>query len=167
MISQSNAHGTFVDRLDSRVAGWMVRNGTPLLRISLGIVFLWFGALKFFPGVSPAQDLAIRTMDLLTMGMVPAKTTIIILATWECLIGIGLLANLWMRLTLFLLFVQMLGTFTPIVLFTAETFSHFPFVPSMEGQYIIKNLVLISAGIVIGSTLRTRARTHSYKESYK
>lgn len=142
------------DRLDTKITGWMARNGVLLLRVSLGIVFLWFGALKFFPGLSPAQDLATRTLDILTFGQVPATVAIPLLATWECLIGIGLIFGLWMRATLFLLFMQMIGTVTPLFLFPSEAFTRFPYAPTLEGQYIIKNLVLVGAGIVIGATVR-------------
>src|ERR1044071_4559327 len=96
--------------------------GITLLRISLGIIFLWFGALKFFPGMSPAQDLAMRTIDKLTFGMLPAHLRLVILATWECLIGLGLLTNRFMRATLFLLFLQMIGAGAPLILFPDEAF---------------------------------------------
>ena len=140
--------------LDIRLANWMARYGIFILRVSLGIVFFWFGLLKFFPGLSPAQELAIRTIDILTFGLVPANLAIIILATWECLIGIGLIFNLFMRATLLLLWLQMLGTITPIFFFPHEVFTRIPYVPTLEGQYIIKNIVLISAGLVIGATVR-------------
>lgn len=142
------------ERIDSRITNWMARYGIVLLRISLGIVFLWFGILKFFPGLSPAQDLAVRTIDLLTFGLVPAAVTIPTLALWECLIGLGLIFGRYMRITLLLLFLQMLGTITPVFLFPAEVFTRVPYAPTLEGQYIIKNLVLISAGLVIGATVR-------------
>ena len=140
--------------LDIRLANWMARYGILILRVSLGIVFFWFGLLKFFPGLSPAQDLAIRTIGILTFGLVPPNLAIITLATWECLIGIGLIFNLFMRATLLLLWLQMLGTITPIFFFPHEVFTRIPYAPSLEGQYIIKNIVLISAGIVIGATVR-------------
>ena len=139
---------------DIRIANWMARYGILILRVSLGIVFFWFGLLKFFPGLSPAQDLAIRTIGILTFGLVPPNLAIITLATWECLIGIGLIFNLFMRATLLLLWLQMLGTITPIFFFPHEVFTRIPYAPSLEGQYIIKNIVLISAGIVIGATVR-------------
>jgi len=142
------------DLIDRRLTGWMVRNGIPLLRLSLGIVFLWFGALKFFPGLSPAQELATRTMGVLTFGRFPAAILIDILAAWEVLIGIGLIFGLFLRATLLLLWLQMLGTITPLFLFPDLAFTRFPFAPTLEGQYIIKNIVLISAGIVIGATVR-------------
>lgn len=142
------------DPLDARIAAWMARHGLTLLRISVGIVFLWFGVLKFFPGLSPAQDLALRTIDILTFGQVPARVAINLLAGWECLIGVGLIFGIFLRATLLLLFLQMLGTMTPIVLFPGEVFTRVPYAPTLEGQYILKNLVLISAGLVIGATVR-------------
>ena len=140
--------------LDIRLANWMARHGIVMLRVSLGIVFFWFGVLKFFPGLSPAQDLAIRTIQILTFGLISPNLAIILLAIWECLIGIGLIFNLFMRATLLLLWLQMLGTITPIFFFPHEVFTRIPYVPTLEGQYIIKNIVLISAGLVIGATVR-------------
>ncbi len=142
------------DRIDKALTGWMAKYGILLLRISLGIVFLWFGALKFFPGLSPAEELAARTISVLTFGYLAPQTAVFILAMWESLIGIGLLFGLYLRATLFLLWVQMLGTITPIFFFPNEVFQVFPFVPTLEGQYIIKNIVLVSAGLVIGATVR-------------
>ena len=142
------------NQLDKHITDWMARHGITLLRVSLGVVFLWFGILKFFPGLSPAQSLAARTIDMLTFGMVPASVSVPMLASWECAIGIGLLTNLFMRATLLLLFVQMMGTVTPIFLFPNEVFTVLPYAPTLEGQYIMKNIVLVSAGLVIGATVR-------------
>lgn len=142
------------NQLDQKITNWMAHNGILLLRVSLGIVFFWFGFLKFFPGVSPAQGLATKTIELLTFGLIPPEVSIIILASWETLIGLGLIFGFYMRGTLLLLFVQMMGTVTPLFLFPAEAFTAIPYGPTLEGQYIIKNLVLISAGLVIGATVR-------------
>jgi uncharacterized membrane protein YphA (DoxX/SURF4 family) len=142
------------DAVDARITGWMARHGLPLLRISLGIVFLWFGALKFFPGLSPASDLAARTITTLSFGIVPSSVSVPVLAGWECLIGLGLLSGIFMRATLLLLAVQMAGTLTPLLFFPGEVFTRIPYAPTLEGQYIIKNAVLISAAIVLGATVR-------------
>jgi uncharacterized membrane protein YphA (DoxX/SURF4 family) len=144
----------FLDSFDRRLTAWMADHGVLLLRLSLGVIFLWFGALKFFPGLSPAQDLAARTIDAMTFGNVPMRAAIVILAAWECLIGIGLLVGKMLRFTLLLLWLQMLGTVTPAFLFPAEVFVHFPYALTLEGQYIVKNLVLVTAGLVIGATVR-------------
>ena len=140
--------------VDIRLTNLMARFGVSSLRISLGIVFFWFGALKFFPGLSPAESLATRTIERLSFGLVQPGLSIYILATWECLIGLGLITGIFMRVTLLLLFTQMLGTITPVFLFPQDVFTRIPYAPSLEGQYIIKNLVLISAGLVIGATVR-------------
>lgn len=141
-------------RVDAAITRWMARNGIPLLRISLGVVFFWFGVLKFFPGLSPATELALKTIDTLTFGRVSPAIAINVLAAWECAIGLGLIFGVALRATLLLLFVQMLGTVTPLFLYPELTFTRFPHAPTLEGQYIIKNIVLVSAAIVIGATVR-------------
>lgn len=146
---------------DERITLCMKRCAILFLRISVGIVFLWFGVLKFFPGLSPAQEIATVTIERLTFGFIQANVALIILATWETLIGIGLISGAFLRVTLFLLFAQMLGAMTPLFLFPAETFTIFPYAPTFEGQYIIKNLVLISAGFVVGATVRGRRKSKS------
>jgi len=142
------------DRIDRRITQTMANHDLTLLRLALGVVFFWFGALKFFPGASPAEELAGKTIETLTGGLVPEATALPILATWEVAIGIGLFVGRWMRATLLLLFVQMLGTITPLFLFPTETFTVFPIAPTLEGQYIIKNVVIVSAAIVLGATVR-------------
>ena len=145
---------TWFDRLDRRITETMAEHGLIVLRFAVGIVFLWFGALKLFPGASPAEDLAGRTIETLTLGLVPTSVALLILAIWEVAIGVGLIVGRWMRAVLLLLFVQMLGTVTPLILFPSETFSVFPIQPTLEGQYIIKNIVIVSAAIVLGATVR-------------
>jgi uncharacterized membrane protein YphA (DoxX/SURF4 family) len=145
---------TRFERFDVQITRWMASYGVESLRIGLGVVFFWFGVLKFIPGASPAQDLALRTIDILTFGLIPHQVSLWMLATWECVIGLGLIAGIFLRTTLLLLLLQMLGTFTPLVLFPVETFLRIPYAPTLEGQYIIKNIVLITAGLVIGATVR-------------
>lgn len=142
------------EKMDVAITNWMARYGILFLRIALGVVFFWFGFLKFFPGISPAETLATRTIETLTFGLIPASISLPLLATWESLIGLGLIFGVFMRATLLLLFVQMLGTILPIFFFPHEVFTVFPIVPTLEGQYIIKNTVMISAGLVIGATVR-------------
>ncbi|KAB2869186.1 MAG: DoxX family membrane protein [Bacteroidales bacterium] len=149
-----NFRGKTFEKVDAAVIKWMAKHGLFLLRISIGIIFLWFGALKYFEGMSPAEDLAIKTISTLSFNLIPTKIIILGLATWEVLIGIGLLFNLFMRETLLLLYLQMLGTFSPIFLFPGEVFHIFPISLTLEGQYIVKNIVIISAGIVLGSAVR-------------
>ncbi len=149
-----DAYRARFDRVDTTITATLARLSVPVLRIGLGIVFLWFGVLKFFPGLSPAQDLAARTIEQLTFGVVTPAISLPVLAAWETLIGLGLLTGRFLRATLFLLALQMLGTITPLFLFPNETFTAFPYAPTLEGQYIIKNVVLIGAAMVVGSTVR-------------
>ncbi|MBN2486300.1 MAG: DoxX family membrane protein [Bacteroidales bacterium] len=149
-----NLPGAAFDKIDVAATKWMAKHGLLLLRLSIGIIFFWFGFLKFFEGLSPAEGIAIRTIDKLTFFLLPEKVIIYWLATWEVLIGIGLLLNIYLRATLLLLYLQMIGTFTPLFLFPSEVFHVFPIALTIEGQYIVKNLVVVSAGIVLGSTVR-------------
>ena len=140
--------------LDRAIAGWMARVGIVVLRLGLGVVFLWFGILKFVPGLSPAEDLATRTIESLTLGAIEPGFALIVLAAWESLIGLGFLSGRFLRATIALLVVQMLGAAAPLVLFPEVTFTQFPFAPTLVGQYIIKNIVLVGAAMVIGATMR-------------
>ncbi len=155
--------GKWFVKIDPVITKWMSRNGFLLVRISIGIIFFWFGFLKFFPGLSPAQDLAVRTISILSFELIPDVVIINGLAFWEVLISIGLISGKFMRETLLLLFLQMAGTFAPVFLFPDEVFTHFPYAPTLEGQYIIKNLVLLAAGIVLGGKLhKTSVKNKKY-----
>jgi uncharacterized membrane protein YkgB len=143
-----------LEPIDLRVTSWMARHGVTITRIALGIVFLWFGVIKFVPGWSPAAGLATRTIDRLSFGLLQPQVSLPLLAAWETLIGLGLLSGRYLRATLALLFLQMPGTVLPLFFFPRETFIAFPQAPTLEGQYIIKNLVLVAAALVVGATVR-------------
>jgi len=149
-----NIRGNKFNEIDLRITSWMARNGLFLLRLSVGIIFVWFGVLKFFDGLSPAESLATQTIEVLTFGIFNEKTILIGLAIWETAIGLGLILKVFLRETLLLMYIQMLGTLSPIFIFPEEVFQVIPYSLTLEGQYIIKNLVVISAGIVIGATVR-------------
>ena len=145
-----------LDRLDARIAAWMNRHGVRPLRYAIGVVFVWFGALKLVPGLSPAEDLVKATVYF-----VDADLFYPVLAVWEILIGVLLLVRPAVRGALFLLALQMPGTFLPFVVLPEVCFSQWPFTSpldalalTLEGQYIVKNLVLIAAAFVVGGTAR-------------
>jgi uncharacterized membrane protein YkgB len=142
-------HMSRFDALDRRIIHWMARAGIPILRVALGVVFVWFGALKLFPGMSPAEELVIATVPWL-----PGRIFLPILAVWEIVIGLGFITGRALRLTILLLYLQMPGTLAPIVLLPEQVFTVFPFGLTLVGQYIVKNLVLIAAALVIGATVR-------------
>lgn len=140
---------TGLDRIDKRITNWMARYGMVIMRIGLGIVFLWFGALKLVPGLSPAEELVRNTIYF-----IDPDIFIPVLAVWEMAIGIGLIFGIFMRLTLLLLFLQMPGTALPLLVLPEVVWTSFPFGLTLEGQYIIKNLVLIGSALVLGGTVR-------------
>jgi uncharacterized membrane protein YphA (DoxX/SURF4 family) len=142
------------DTIDRHVTRWMAKHGVTMLRCSIGLIFIWFGALKLVPGMSPADQIATDTTMKLTFGLLSEDFARLALAGLELTIGFGLLTGRFLRVTLLLLFLQMAGTLTPLVLFPDQIWSDFPFVLTLEGQYIVKNAVLISAGFVIGATVR-------------
>ncbi len=146
--------GPLFHRVDKKVTRWMADNAIRLIRISIGIIFFWFGFLKFFPGVSPAETLAIKTIDTIILGLVSEQFIIYGLAILESIIGLLLIFNLFLREALLLLFVQMIGTITPLFLYPSEVFTAVPYGLTLEGQYIVKNLVIISGALAIGATVR-------------
>lgn len=136
------------EEIDATVATTMERLGLPLLRVGIAVVFVWFGALKIF-GISPAGELVANTVY-----WVPPELFVPVLGVWEVVIGLCLLYRPLIRLGILLLFLQMPGTFLPLVILPDVTFVTFPHALTVEGQYIIKNLVIIGAALVVGGTVR-------------
>ena len=139
----------------------MKTNNLNLLSISIGLVYLWFGILKFFPELSPAEGLAKNTIDSLTFGMIPENISIVLLALWETLIGVFLIFGWFRRGTVILAVVHMVLTFSPLLLFPEETFNQGPFYLTLLGQYIMKNLIIIAALVLIYSEESKSSKTHS------
>ena len=137
------------DDLDIFVTEFMSKWGVTLLRYSLGIIYIWFGALKPL-GLSPAQELVENTVYWFEN----PKTFVPILGIWEVVIGITMIIKPLIRISIILLFIQMPGTFLPLVLFPEVCFTNFPFGLTLEGPYIVKKLIIISAALVVGSTVR-------------
>lgn len=140
------------DHLGTCLNRWLVAYSIGLLRISLGLVFVSFGVLKFFPSISPIEDLATRTTVALTFGQVTGHHAMDLIAGLECLIGACFLTGRFLRVGVWLMAVQMLGAMSPLLLFPGELF-HGPFhAPTLAAQYIIKDIILVAAGMVIAAT---------------
>jgi uncharacterized membrane protein YkgB len=140
------------DPIDTAIADFMERVGIFGLRISLAIVFVWFGGLKLV-GMSPAEDLVRATVYWM-----PGDLFLPVLGVWEVLIGVFLLYRPTIRIALGLLFLQMPGTVLPLFLLPEVTFTSVPLGLTLEGQYIVKNLALVSAALVVGGTARRDGR---------
>ena len=139
---------SFIARMDEVVIPFLRRWGVPTLRISLAVVFIWFGALKVF-GVSPVVDLVASTVYWVDPDwFVPA------LGVVEVLVGVGLAARLGLRLVLLVLAVQMLGTFLVFALLPEVTFQDGnPLQLTIEGEFVLKNLVLLASAMVVGASI--------------
>lgn len=130
---------------------WFVVHGIAVLRIAVGAVFLGFGALKYFPGVSPAEDLVRSTTHILTLGAIPDGVSIVGVATLECFIGACLISGRLMRLAIWLLALQFIGILSPLVLVPGRLFAGPHHAPTLEGQYVLKDVILVAAGVVIAA----------------
>jgi putative oxidoreductase len=139
----------WLERLDSGVLAFLERAALPLLRLSLGLVLVWFGALKIV-GETPVADLVADTVY-----WVNPSWFVPLLGGFEVVVGIGLLLGRGMRVVLALFVLQMMGTFLVLVIQPEVAFQDGnPLLLTTEGEFVIKNLVLLSAGLMIGSHLK-------------
>ena len=147
-----------LEETDRCIANFMAHWGITALRISLGVIFIWFGILKPL-GLSPAAPLVLATVDFLPL-LTPTQWLGII-GWWEVAIGLTFLFRPTVRIAIALLALQMVGTFMPLFMLPGVTFQggRIPYAPTIEGQYIIKNLLIISAALVVGGTVRRRNET--------
>jgi putative oxidoreductase len=136
------------ERVQKQAAGVLATYSIPLLRISLGMVFLIFGALKFVPGASPAEDLVARTFDALSLGYINADVALLVTAVAECFIGLTLVTGKYLRAGLVVLAGSMVGIMSPLVLFFPDLIAGGP---TLAGQYVIKDIVLVAAGFVVAA----------------
>ncbi len=140
------------DRLDTRINRWLVAYSILLLRIGMGIIFLGFGVLKFFPGISPIESLATRTTTVLTLGVFAGHGAMDFVAALECIIGICFISGRFLRVGVWLMAAQMIGAMSPLLIYPGELFPGPLHAPTLAAQYIIKDIVLVAAGMVIAST---------------
>lgn len=133
---------------EGRVSHFFRRHGVMLLRISMGIIFFWYGLLKVLD-ISPVEELVYRATH-----WIGVRDFVHFLGIWEMVIGICLFVKKWNRLGLWLLFLQFPGTFLPLFLNPEDCFTVIPYGLTLEGQYVFKNLVLVSVGLVLVGALR-------------
>lgn len=155
-----------LSRLESRLGGWLGRYSVLLLRLSLGLVFLGFGLLKFVPDLSPAEDLATATVARLSFGLLAGDTARVAVAGLETTIGLCLVTGRFQGAGLALLGVAMLGILAPLALFSNELFPQHAslpvFAPTLEAQYILKDVVLLAGALVLAADLPRRRLQPAY-----
>lgn len=134
--------------LIDRAADWLARYSVDILRVSLGVVFLVFGMLKFVPDASPAEALVERTIDTLSFGIVSGQAAVVMTAIAECVIGLTLVTGKLLRVGLLVLGASMVGIMSPLVLFFTDLV---PDTPTLEAQYVFKDIVLVAAGLVVAA----------------
>ncbi len=136
---------------ENRVHAVLVRSSVAALRISVGLVFFAFGILKYFPGVSPAQNLVETTTHILLLGLIPGNVALILTATLECTIGLLLMSGRGLRVAFYLLIGELLGILSPIVLLPGRLFAGPYDAPTLEGQYVLKDITLVAAAMVVAA----------------
>lgn len=134
------------------------RRSLLLLRCSIGVIYVWFGMLKFFHGYSPAEDLAVNTIHKLTAGLIPAHLSLLLLATWETVLGLLLIIGFQTKKVLLFLVVHMVCTFTPLLFFPELSFKVPPYGFTLAGQYIMKNIIILSAASVLWQAVPVKQR---------
>ena len=148
-------------KLDIFISKYMSTYGILLLRYSLAMIFIWFGLLKPL-GISPAQELVENTVYWFD----DKATFVNFLGWWEVVIGFTMCVRPLIRISIFLLFLQIPGTFLPLVLLPEVCFTDFPYGLTLEGQYIVKNLIIISSALVIGGTVRKNISNSTKQHTY-
>ncbi len=138
-----------IKEIDRKITSWLGQHGLVALRFSVAIVFIWFGFLKVID-FSPATNLVKQTFYWIDLSWL-----VVFLGFWEMAIGFCFMFRSLIRVGIALLLPQIIGTFLPLVLLPEVTFQQDSFlIPTLEGQYIIKNLVIIAAAMVVGATVR-------------
>ncbi|MFB9642431.1 DoxX family membrane protein [Agromyces lapidis] len=147
VLERANAAQAVVQRFLARI-------GVPALRVSLGLVFLVFGALKFLPGVSPVEELVMRTWNALSFGLVDGYAAMAITGSLEVFVGVAFITGILLRVGLLALAATFVGIFSPLVFFAGELFTTAG--PTLTAQYILKDVVLVAAAVVVAASALTR-----------
>lgn len=140
---------SFLEHWEIKLIKWLEFRGWSILRVSIGIIYLIFGLLKFFPQYSPAEDLAGQTINIITLGVIPPEIALMLLAVIETGIGLCFIFYYKFRVIIWITLWHMMCTFIPLIALPHFVYTSAPFSFSIVGQYIIKNLVIISAVLLL------------------
>ncbi|REH52045.1 hypothetical protein BCF44_103494 [Kutzneria buriramensis] len=154
-----------ITRVESTIHSWLGRNSVRLLRISMGSIILLFGFLKYFPGVSPAEHMVETVSRMLTLGLMPDRLVMVGFATVECVIGLSVITGVGLRLVIYPMALWAVGILLPLVLMPGELFSGPDHMPNLEGQYVLKDVILLTATMVIADAAVRAGRPRTYGAS--
>jgi len=144
-VAPHKAISVAIDRLATILAAHSIT----VLRVSLGVVFLVFASFKFVSGASPAENLAIATVDKLTFGMVSGDSALLLTALTETVIGITLLTGKFVKIGLIVMAGAFVGIMSPLVLFPDQMWADNG--PTLTGQYVFKDIVLVAGALVVAA----------------
>jgi uncharacterized membrane protein YkgB len=143
--------------IDWSVTVLLARHAVRMLQLGIGVVFVWFGALKLVPGLSPAEELVLMTLEelfALAGFSIPLRLAVVLLAVWEVAIGLGFLLDRYRRAVVWNLMLHLFSTALPLVVLPEVVWRTFPHGLTLEGQYIVKNLVILAGAATVGATVR-------------
>ncbi len=152
---------THLESFDLQVISFLRKHVDVISRIALFIIFFWFGILKVFL-VSPAGPLVIDLLEKTFLGWIDPNSFVVGFGVFEVIVGIMILIPKIERITFLVLLIHLITTVLPLVLLPTQVWDG-PFLPNLVGQYIIKNLALLSLGLVLFARLRPMTETHSIK----
>ena len=146
------------DIVDHKLTLFVNKHGLNILRLSLAVVFVWFGLLKIL-NESPVTPLAANLIP-----GIPTESFVFALGIMEIGIGVALILKTLLRVVIAVLVVHLVSTFSLLIIFEETMINdNNPFLLTLEGEFIIKNLVLIAGALTIASTICTKK---SKKEQY-
>jgi putative oxidoreductase len=140
---------TIVDTAIEKLATFLTAHSVAILRVSHCLVFVVFASFKYVVGASPAQDLAIATVDKLTLGMVNGHSALLFTAITETIIGVTLLTGRFVKVGLCVMAMAMVGILSPLVLFPGQMWGDHG--PTLTGQYVFKDIVLVAGAMVVAA----------------
>lgn len=131
-----------------------MKHSIAALRLCLGLVFFSFGVLKLFPGMSPAESIVEATTDAVTFGLLPGSAAVVATGVVEVVIGLMFITGRFMRAAAWLLAFQLIGVLSPLAVLGPRLFDGPHGAPTLEGQYVLKDLIMVAGGMVVASTVR-------------
>ena len=139
-----------IQKFDVNIIKHLRKLEVPLARIAIFVVYFWFGLLKLL-GMSPATPL-VELLFEKTINFMPFPVFFTFLSVFEMVIGVFFLVRGLERLAIFFLALHLVTTALPLIFLPQIAWQGF-LVPTLEGQYIIKNILIAALAVAVGSKL--------------